>query len=107
MLTGVLERSLVRFRTGNLHENSTPRKVRSDKLEVDDFDRCVIRRTIRAMTCWFPGRRFQQLKHCSVNCDLLIRSTSKVGENSAQAAEKNEIHLEKMFKQSKDSHGKI
>ena len=48
MLTGVPERSLVRFRTGNLHENST-RKVRSDKLEVDDFDRCVIRRTINDM----------------------------------------------------------
>ena len=48
MLTGVPERSLVRFRTSNLHENSI-RKVRSDKLEVDDFDRCVIRRTINDM----------------------------------------------------------
>ena len=48
MLTGVPEWSLVRFRTSNLHENSI-RKVRSDKLEVDDFDRCVIRWTINDM----------------------------------------------------------
>ena len=48
MLTWVLEWSLVRFRTSNLHENSI-HKFRTDKLEVDDFDRCVIRRTINDM----------------------------------------------------------
>ena len=48
MLTGVPERSLVRFASSNLQEKSC-RKVRKDKLNVDDFDRCVIRRTINHM----------------------------------------------------------
>ena len=46
MLTGVPERSLLRFASSNLEE-SRVRKVRRDKLDVDDFDRCVIRRTIK------------------------------------------------------------
>ena len=48
ILTCVPERSLVRFASSNLQENSC-RKVRKDKLNVDDFNRCVIRRTINHM----------------------------------------------------------
>ena len=49
MLTGVSERSLKRFKTQSLAEKVQPRKERSDNIIDDDFDRCVIRRTINKM----------------------------------------------------------
>ena len=46
MLTGVSIHSLQRFKTQSLAEKVQPRKERSEKIAVDDFDRCVIRRTL-------------------------------------------------------------
>ena len=48
LLTGIPERSLNRFASMSNGEK-TLRKPRSDKIVVDDFDRCVIRRTINNM----------------------------------------------------------
>ena len=49
MLSGVSIRSIQRFKTQSLAEKAQPRKERSDKITVDDFDRCIIRRTISDM----------------------------------------------------------
>ena len=45
MLTGVSKRTLTRFRAASILEERAKRKERADKIVVDDFDRCVIRRT--------------------------------------------------------------
>ena len=49
MLTGVSKRTLTRFRAASILEERAKRKERADKIVVDDFDRCVIRRTIHNM----------------------------------------------------------
>ena len=45
----VLERTLTRFRAAPILEERAKRKERADKIVVDDFDRCMIRRTINNM----------------------------------------------------------
>ena len=49
MLTGVSKRTLTRLRAASILEERAKRKERADKIVVDDFDRCVIRRTIHNM----------------------------------------------------------
>ena len=60
MLTGVPERSLVRFRTGNLHK-TVP--VRSDRINWKWMTLTDASFVGQSMTCLFLGRCFQQLKH--------------------------------------------
>ena len=49
MLTGVSERTLTRFRAASILEERAKMKERADKIVVDDFDICMIRRTINNM----------------------------------------------------------
>ena len=63
MLTGVFIISLHRFKTQSLIEKVQPRKERSDKITVDDFDRCVIRRTINNMLV--SKKNFAYCEKCS------------------------------------------
>ena len=106
LLTGVPERSLIRFQNIKSTENKI-RKVRSDKLDVDDFEQSVIRRTINDMlvsrkvlpTVKTLLRELQS--HDSINFNGGKETLC------VQTVETNGINLEKMFKQSKDSFGKI
>ena len=49
MLTGFSKRTLTRFRAASILEERAKKKVRADKIVVEDFDRCVIQRTIHNM----------------------------------------------------------
>ena len=49
MLTGVLKQTLTRLRAASILEERAKKKERADKIVVDDFDICVIRRTIHNM----------------------------------------------------------
>ena len=49
MLTGVSTRTLSRIKAEPEKEILASRKPRSDKIELDNFDKCVIRRTVNEM----------------------------------------------------------
>ena len=72
-LTRVLERSLIKFRTASFKEKGAKRKERAYKIIDDNFERCLIWRTINNMRI---------LKNAMLSVNMLlkqIRSPESVG----------------------------